>query len=390
MIKGLITSLPLFPLLLFAKDPELRMESQSHFQMRPIPKETKIRMDHVRKRVYGYRIPALLTTAKNTVILFAERRVGMHDHAQNDIVCKRSEDGGKTWGEEITIADNGADSLNNPMPVQLDDGRLMIMYVTRPYGYHQRATKWIKLMTTGYGLPTSSKCFIRYSDDDGKSWGEAIDITRQLRPESCLSTSSVGGFIQIKKGPHKGRVISSLYETTPDGKGDRTFAILTGYSDDRGKTWKRSKYLKKEDGSIYGNETQLAETADGKLILHSRNDRGVKFRLSATSADGGVTWSMLKEDPFMPSVACAGSIVAGPVLKDGGWNLYASFPSDRGRIDGVIKVSRDNGKSWQVFKNIPGSFAYSVLCISPDKKKLFCLYENKVKKNMQLIAVPLD
>ena len=33
---------------------------------------------------FGYRIPSLVVTTKGTVLAFAERRVGLHDHAQND------------------------------------------------------------------------------------------------------------------------------------------------------------------------------------------------------------------------------------------------------------------------------------------------------------------
>lgn len=39
---------------------------------------------------FGYRIPAMVTTGKGTVLAFAKRRQGLHDHAQNDIVLRRS------------------------------------------------------------------------------------------------------------------------------------------------------------------------------------------------------------------------------------------------------------------------------------------------------------
>ena len=54
---------------------------------------------------FGYRIPSLLTTASGTILAFAERRVGLHDHAQNDIVLKRSTNNGKTWQKMQIIAD---------------------------------------------------------------------------------------------------------------------------------------------------------------------------------------------------------------------------------------------------------------------------------------------
>ncbi|MEN8773563.1 MAG: sialidase family protein [Akkermansiaceae bacterium] len=44
---------------------------------------------------YGYRIPSLLTTSKGSILAFCERRLGLHDHDQNDIVVKRG------WSESV-------------------------------------------------------------------------------------------------------------------------------------------------------------------------------------------------------------------------------------------------------------------------------------------------
>ena len=52
---------------------------------------------------YGYRIPSVVVSKKGTVLAFCERRVGLHDHAQNDMVLKRSSDGGRTWSPEIIV-----------------------------------------------------------------------------------------------------------------------------------------------------------------------------------------------------------------------------------------------------------------------------------------------
>ena len=87
---------------------------------------------------YGYRIPSLITANNGTVLAFSERRVGLHDHAQNDIVVRRSEDNGKTWGEIQVIADHGKKSLNDPLAVVLETGRILLMFQEFPYGIHAR------------------------------------------------------------------------------------------------------------------------------------------------------------------------------------------------------------------------------------------------------------
>lgn len=55
---------------------------------------------------FGYRIPALHTSKNGTLLTFTERRIGLHDHAQNDIVLRRSFDLGETWEpEQIVVED---------------------------------------------------------------------------------------------------------------------------------------------------------------------------------------------------------------------------------------------------------------------------------------------
>src|SRR3954468_22615418 len=65
-----------------------------------------------------YRIPALITTTKGTVLAFCEGRKGGGGLTGDvDIVLKRSGDGGKTWGSPEVVADDGPHTLGNPCPV---------------------------------------------------------------------------------------------------------------------------------------------------------------------------------------------------------------------------------------------------------------------------------
>src|SRR6056297_2675991 len=55
----------------------------------------------------GYRIPALISLPNQTLIAFAEaRKDSMSDYGNIDIVMRKSEDGGKTWGKMQLIWDN--------------------------------------------------------------------------------------------------------------------------------------------------------------------------------------------------------------------------------------------------------------------------------------------
>ena len=67
-----------------------------------------------------YRIPAIVRSAKGTLLCFAEGRTnGPDDNGDIDMVVKRSTDGGKTWGSLILIDDAGTDRYGNPVPIAI-------------------------------------------------------------------------------------------------------------------------------------------------------------------------------------------------------------------------------------------------------------------------------
>lgn len=83
---------------------------------------------------------------------------------------------------------------------------------------------------------------------------------------------------------------------------------------------------------------------------HARNDIVVK-----RSADGGKTWSVIKTNETLPSVACMGSVVKGATRGDG-WDLWGSFRFGEGEKNGQIVVSKDFGQGFEITKNRDGSF----------------------------------
>jgi hypothetical protein len=107
-----------------------------------------------------------------------------------------------------------------------------------------------------------------------------------------------------------------------------------------------------------------------RLGLHDHAQNDIVLR---RSTDNGKKWS--------------DDIVA---YEDGTWDLWASFPSDAGRKDGQIAVSKDNGKTWRIVKIIPGPFAYSALQVSPDQSSLLCLYESDNYRSETLITIPFE
>ena len=185
---------------------------------------------------------------------------------------------GKTWGPEIVAFEDGMNSINDPLTVQLADGRMMMMFGRFPYGRHSRASGWIKMAETGYDNPKLNiLTYLTFSNDDGLTWTKPKDISRAVKSPHWLNANSPGALIQLKKGKHKGRIIASIWGTVPvkgkDGKVGRSWEIVAVYSDDNAKTWKRTPSLKDPEKG-YPNECQIAEASNGDLVIVSRNQAG--------------------------------------------------------------------------------------------------------------------
>jgi len=71
------------------------------------PRETKVFTSGA-DGYHTFRIPALLVTAKGTLLAFCEgRKNDRNDHGDLDLVLKRSTDGGATWSPLELIYEEG-------------------------------------------------------------------------------------------------------------------------------------------------------------------------------------------------------------------------------------------------------------------------------------------
>ena len=157
------------------------------------------------------RIPAVIATRSGSVLAFAEGRQRPTDQAENDIVMKRSTDGGRSWSPLRVLHDDGAHSLNNPTVVQDHrSGRIFLWYQRIPAHLKEHSTN------TGTGLdgPDIYRNFILTSDDDGLTWAAPEDVTRTTkRPERTTTIASGPGTgLQLSRGPHKDRLIIPFNE----------------------------------------------------------------------------------------------------------------------------------------------------------------------------------
>ncbi|MCP4642780.1 MAG: exo-alpha-sialidase [bacterium] len=335
---------------------------------------------------HTFRIPATIVTQAGTVLAFAEGRASRSDHAQNDIVLKRSTDGGRHWGPIQLVAEDGGNCLNNPLAVVVrETGRILFMYQRYPEGHHEMAVK------PGHEGPLICRGFITVSDDDGLTWTTPKDITSMVkRPTGATSIAGGPGIgIQLRRGPHKGRIL------VPFNEGPKTeFRVYAVYSDDLGETWAYGD-LVPEAPKGHGNELQFVELVDGSILLNSRSRGGDKRRLTAISKDGGITWSPLENDPTLVEPECMGSIIRYSDPLDGKRSrlAYAGPNSQSERENGTVWLSYDEGKTWPVSKTIqPWPYAYSCLTVLPDGM-IGCLYEtgfNESYERIDFARIPLE
>ncbi len=333
-----------------------------------------------------FRIPSVITTGEGTVLAFAEGRQSKNDHAENDIVLRRSTDGGETWQKLQVVASHGKDSLNNPQAVVLPgSGRILFMYQAFPHLFHSRAMEQhgIKLAEPGHSGPRVQRNFLTYSDDEGKTWSPARDITaatKRLAPVAQAGGPGIG--IVLRRGEHTGRIVMPFNETvyTDDGQ-SRRWHVYAVYSDNQGETWRYGEIAPHDQKSPgqkgWGNEVQMVELTDGSVMLNSRSADGAKVRKVAISSDGGHSWSPLTDEPQLPEPQCMGSIIrySDPLDGEPSRLLYSGPAIQTGRAFGMIRLSTDDGKTWSLARLLePKGFAYSVLTRLPDGG-IGCLYE---------------
>ncbi len=317
----------------------------------------------------AFRIPALITTKRGTLLAFAEGRASLRDHAENDIVLKRSTDGGKTWGPLQLVHEDGENSLGNPtVAVVREKDRALLMYQRYAKGFDEHKAE------PGLDGPRICRTFTQYSDDDGATWSKPIEVTAQVkRPTEVTSTATGPGIgIQLRRGEHAGRILMP-FNQGPYGK----WKVYAAFSDDGGESWRYGETAP-EGAAGYANEVQFVELNDGSVMLNARNQGGgLKVRKISISRDGGQTWSTTRHDPVLIEPVCQASILRHPGTADPEKDvfLFSNPATQAARTNGTVRLSRDQGKTWPVSRVLyPGGFAYSCLASLPDGA-VGCLFE---------------
>ena len=145
-----------------------------------------------------------MRTTAGTLLAFAEGRVrDCGDDEDIDLVLRRSDDGGRTWGPLQVVAEGNGETRGNPVPIV------------------DRRTGRIVLVSTHNGpAPCPNGCdrdpYVQLQRRQRRDVDRAPrELTEAKRPEwnFWYATGPMHG-IQLDRGPHAGRlVVGANFET---------------------------------------------------------------------------------------------------------------------------------------------------------------------------------
>lgn len=284
----------------------------------------------------GERFPNVLVAMDGTVLA---------TFGTKSVKVRRSEDGGKTWGEEITISDPGFQGGGGIVDEKSGD---VLVFVEEKH-------------------PPAPMTMYR-SKDSGKTWtAEKPEIAPDSKGNPPSMHMNDHG-ITLRHGEHAGRLIRPTRYYGERNHRDEWPNHYTNaiYSDDGGKTWKTSDPFP-ENGT---GEATVAELSTGVLYYNSRvhwQERPKNTRRrSALSHDGGHTWTDFRIVEILPdghqhrSYGCMGGLVRLPVSgRD--VLIFSNLDTPNATREKItVWASFDGGGTWPVKRLVfDGPSAYS-------------------------------
>lgn len=316
-----------------------------------------------------YRIPSIVCAINGDLIAFAEARLEDCSDSTNIIrlVCKRSQDNGKTWSPLQIVARNLIDGhefavqQNAPVVDKVHStGRIIVLYNKLEQSEFE--------LVEGNGI---SRIFCIFSDDNGKTWHSEKDISTQVHRLSQwrVQRPTLGHAIQLQNG----RLLFAGMMTD----GDRSIFESQNYvfwSDDLGDTWVMGDVIP----HIGLNEATAVELENGEIMINSRAYQdeqpiGKRAITIGRFIDGKtITFDNTYFDEALIDPTIQASLIRYTMSdqKDYGKKsrlLFSNPNHPHARYNLTIQLSYDEGKTWAISKTIEvGPSAYSDLVIQND------------------------
>lgn len=313
-----------------------------------------------------FRIPAIAAGDDGLLLTVTDYRYGNHsdlNHHRIDILVKKSEDNGWTWGETKNLtckfSDDSTGFGDPAVVVDRIHGKSLILCCGGVPGFFGSTREY------------PQRIFSFVSRDRGETWSDPRDITEQIYG---LKESWKGVFFA------SGKIAQSSSIKT--GEYCRIYSVLSVleegnyvlYSDDFGENWNILGGVVSPAPS--GDEAKVEELPDGTVILSSRTWGGRYlnvFRYSDKDAAQG-EWEEPVFCDALYGTACNGELLA--VEERDSVLLMQSLPVSEKR-EKVSIYYRRFAKSqrveleellggWKLKEITPGLSAYSTMCLQSD------------------------
>lgn len=322
-----------------------------------------------------FRIPAIVKANNGHLIAFSEgRKMGCSDTGDIDLLSKKSTDGGASWGPLEIIWNDSLNTCGNPAPIVDQMTGDIFLLSTWNLGEDHESE-----IIAGESIDTR-RIFVMRSKDNGATWSAPKEITADVKlPDWSWYATGPGSGTQLTKGVYKGRLILGCDHIEQVSKKYYSHVI---YSDDHGETWNLGGTTPKDQV----NECEVVELENGELLLNMRNYvRDQKFRQTAISKDGGLSWEKQQHDDELIEPICQGSIqsISSPNKRI----LAFSNPADTSaRKNLTVRISENGGGNWtDIISVYAGPSAYSDLVDLGDQE-IGCFFEYGVKSPYERIG----
>ena len=286
----------------------------------------------------AFRIPGMIRTASGALVACFDARYHHEGDlcADIDVATVRSTDGGQTWTMPEVSMDAGPGHNNgcgDPCILQDQSGRIWMQSLVCHFS--GGASLWVS--KTGFDKDKTGQWGMVYSDDDGKTWCKNyVNPTRQIKQEQWTT---------ILAGPGNGIVLKDGTIVFPAQIWDRAVnprcMSTICYSTDGGRNWAYGTGVPHAT-----SECQVVELEDGSIMINCRNEAYQGKRIVYVTRDLGKTWTPHPtNNKGLSEPTCQGSIIAVDSRKHGRLLLFSN-PRINGRSNMTVRVSRDDGMTW--------------------------------------------
>lgn len=319
-----------------------------------------------------YRIPAVLLTKKNTIIVAFDNRKTSNDDigfANSDLIeptVRRSTNGGKTWSDNIRVGkvpDSQINSHGDPVLFETKEGNLVMLAASGGAFAWQTEKK--------------SRITVSMSTDDGLTWSDWEEVQGDIFTSGKLFQNGyVKGFAASGRGTtlSDGTLVCALLVTSQDGSSQKGVAAY--YSKDGGNTWQVGG-LTQYPSNGYDEPKVIAEIVSGenkgKLLLSARPEPAEgeeKDRYWAVANGVDDNWKKVEYGVgLIDGRANAEGIRY--TLKSKGHSkdrlLFINCNSTAERTQLTLHMSEDEGETWTTKKVIQADKScYSSIYALPD------------------------